>query len=100
MPLLADPRRAAVDGLTLAAVVWAREAAIEALLEIRVAVREPDAGVFSAVLDEAVLDALDATVLDAAALDATALDVVVLCAAGFDEEGLAAADARARGGVR
>jgi hypothetical protein len=71
MPPLVDPRRAAVDGLTLAGVMMrAREAAIEALLEMRVAVREPDA--------------------------------VVLCAAGFDEEGLAAADARARGcgGVR
>jgi hypothetical protein len=53
--------------------------------------------VLAAALDEAVLDGLDATVLDAAALGVTALDAVVLCAAGFDEEGLAAADARARG---
>jgi hypothetical protein len=52
--------------------------------------------VLAAALDEAVLDSLDATVLDLATLDATALDAVVLCAA-FDEEGLAAADARVRG---
>ena len=84
----AELRRAAADIRMPVLEAREREAVVEALAEVCVAIGELGAAVPKAVLDAAVLVAvaldalaLDAVVLDAMALDAVALDAAVLEAA-------------------
>jgi hypothetical protein len=89
---LMDLRRVAEVVRALALAVRAREAATEALPELRGAVRKPDTGVFAAVLDATVLEGAAVALCDAAVLDAAVLDSLALCDAAV----LDAADARVR----
>ena len=76
---LMDLRRVAGVVRTLALAVRACEVATEALLELRVAVRKPDTGVFAAVLDATLLEGAALALCDAAVLDAAVLGGQALC---------------------